>query len=258
MLAWSSVIATMGASTTQWVVWEGYLKRWLTDLGNMVATWSIKPMWVFFWGSFNTFSPCLAIPCKWLFTSCKRSKCSNSLRPKSLRSESRCLVSTQSLYVFSWQFAVRYNYLKKNSDAIQVKEILTEGSGESQRAVGVKLADGRVFRGKSVISNATRWDTFEKLMAQESLPPSEEAFRKRYKKSPSFLSIHMGVKASALPKGKLRKYSRLISCPWQACSIGYISTFVSKRYVYKYSQFEKLCTKFQNYLLRPFEFDLKV
>lgn len=67
----------------------------------------------------------------------------------------------------------------------------------------MRLADGRIFRGRSVVSNATRWDTFEKLMAQERLPASEAAFRERYKKSPSFLSIHMGVKASALPKGKL-------------------------------------------------------
>ena len=65
----------------------------------------------------------------------------------------------------------------------------------------MRLADGRVFRGKAVVSNATRWDTFEKLMQEEQLPPSEKAFRDRYKKSPSFLSIHMGVKASALPAG---------------------------------------------------------
>lgn len=83
-----------------------------------------------------------------------------------------------------------------------MREILTEGDGESQKAVGARLADGRVFRGRTVVSNATRWDTFEKLMGSgERLPPSEKAFRRRYKKSPSFLSIHMGVKASAIPKG---------------------------------------------------------
>jgi len=66
----------------------------------------------------------------------------------------------------------------------------------------VRLADGRVFRGRTVVSNATRWDTFEKLMGgEERLPPSEKAFRKRYKKSPSFLSIHMGVRADVLPAG---------------------------------------------------------
>ena len=69
--------------------------------------------------------------------------------------------------------------------------------------MGARLADGRVFRGKTVVSNATRWDTFEKLMGGEGrLPPSEQGFRERYKKSPSFLSIHMGVKASVLPEGK--------------------------------------------------------
>jgi prolycopene isomerase len=46
-----------------------------------------------------------------------------------------------------------------------------------------------------VVSNATRWDTFEGLMPQRELPKSEQLFRARYKKSPSFLSIHMGVRA---------------------------------------------------------------
>ena len=50
------------------------------------------------------------------------------------------------------------------------------------------------------MSNATRWDTFESMMGAEALPPSEVAFRKRYQKSPSFLSIHMGVKAELLPE----------------------------------------------------------
>ena len=53
-------------------------------------------------------------------------------------------------------------------------------------------------RGKAVISNATRWDTFEGLMAKQPLPPAEQKFRARYKKSPSFLSIHMGVRADLL------------------------------------------------------------
>ncbi|KXZ53863.1 hypothetical protein GPECTOR_6g781 [Gonium pectorale] len=81
-----------------------------------------------------------------------------------------------------------------------VKEIVTEGAadGQRRRAVGVRLADGRVFRGKTVISNATRWDTFENMIGEDKLPESEKLFRKRYKKSPSFLSIHMGVKAEVL------------------------------------------------------------
>ncbi len=53
---------------------------------------------------------------------------------------------------------------------------------------------------QTVVSNATRWDTFEYLMEQQALPKSEQLFRKRYKKSPSFISIHMGVKADVLSK----------------------------------------------------------
>jgi prolycopene isomerase len=50
-------------------------------------------------------------------------------------------------------------------------------------------------RAKTVVSNATRWDTFEGLMPRRELPKSEQLFRARYKKSPSFLSIHLGVRA---------------------------------------------------------------
>lgn len=47
------------------------------------------------------------------------------------------------------------------------------------RATGVRLADGRVFRAKKVISNATRWDTFEKMIGEDRLPTRERLFRKR-------------------------------------------------------------------------------
>lgn len=64
-----------------------------------------------------------------------------------------------------------------------VKEIITEGadgadsSSSDLRATGVRLADGRVFRGKVVISNATRWDTFEGLVGEQKMPESEKLFR---------------------------------------------------------------------------------
>jgi prolycopene isomerase len=81
-----------------------------------------------------------------------------------------------------------------------VKEIIIQGEGTNAatKAVGVRLADGRVLKGKTVISNATRWDTFEGLVGEERLPDSERLFRQRYKKSPSFLSIHMGINAQVL------------------------------------------------------------
>ncbi|XP_031274353.1 prolycopene isomerase, chloroplastic-like [Pistacia vera] len=70
---------------------------------------------------------------------------------------------------------------------------------EDGKAVGVRLSDGREFFAKTIISNATRWDTFGKLLKGEKLPKEEENFQKVYVKAPSFLSIHMGVKAEVLP-----------------------------------------------------------
>jgi phytoene dehydrogenase-like protein len=56
-----------------------------------------------------------------------------------------------------------------------VREIVMDP--QSGRATAVRLADGRVFRGKSVVSNATRWDTFEHMVSQSSMPADERAFR---------------------------------------------------------------------------------
>lgn len=142
----------------------------------------------------------------------------------------------------------------------QVTEILLEqdpeataadGTAPGYRACGVRLADGREFRAKAVVSNATRWDTFEKMLLREGsgggggvsvantpearemreaaaaleqeekrekqnggqggartapaaraegLPETEQAFRRRFRKAPSFVSIHAGVRADAVPK----------------------------------------------------------
>ncbi|KAG9445233.1 hypothetical protein H6P81_016573 [Aristolochia fimbriata] len=70
---------------------------------------------------------------------------------------------------------------------------------ENGKAVGVKLSNGREFFAKTIISNATRWDTFGKLLKASDLPKEEENFQRLYVKAPSFLSIHMGVKEDVLP-----------------------------------------------------------
>jgi prolycopene isomerase len=73
-----------------------------------------------------------------------------------------------------------------------VNAIITEGQGDSQRAVGVRLRDGREIRARAVISNATRWDTFGRLLPE--IPENEAKFRQRYEKAPSFISLHLGVR----------------------------------------------------------------
>lgn len=84
---------------------------------------------------------------------------------------------------------------------IQYKARVTRIVQENGRAVGVQLASGKIYRAKRVVSNATRWDTFEKLMPPEQMPTAERKWQQRYRKSPSFLSLHLGVKAAVLPSG---------------------------------------------------------
>ena len=81
--------------------------------------------------------------------------------------------------------------------------VTTPGAGEGggAKATGVKLSDGTVLRSKKVISNATRWDTFKRLVEEQSTPQSEAEFFGRYKKSPSFVSAHIVVDAAAIPEG---------------------------------------------------------
>lgn len=91
--------------------------------------------------------------------------------------------------------------LEQKGGRIQYKARVTKIVMEKGRAIGVKLANGKEYRAKRIISNATRWDTFEKLLPPEMMPRREKNWQQRYQKSPSFLSLHLGVKAEVLPKG---------------------------------------------------------
>ncbi|MEC4806016.1 MAG: carotene isomerase [Jaaginema sp. PMC 1079.18] len=89
--------------------------------------------------------------------------------------------------------------LEKAGSRIEYKARVTEIIIENNQAVGVKLANGQEYRAKRIVSNATRWDTFEKLLPKANMPQSEQKWQKRYQKSPSFLSLHLGVQADLLP-----------------------------------------------------------
>ncbi|XP_058003329.1 prolycopene isomerase, chloroplastic [Hevea brasiliensis] len=91
------------------------------------------------------------------------------------------------------------NGLVEQGSEILYKANVTNVILEHGKAVGVRLSDGREFFAKTIISNATRWDTFGKLLKGEKIPKEEENFQNVYVKAPSFLSIHMGVKADVLP-----------------------------------------------------------
>lgn len=91
--------------------------------------------------------------------------------------------------------------LEKKGGQILYKARVTKIVQKNGRAVGVEVASGETYYAKRIVSNATRWDTFEKLLPAEQLPRSEQRWQQRYRKSPSFLSLHLGVTADALPIG---------------------------------------------------------
>lgn len=91
--------------------------------------------------------------------------------------------------------------LEKAGGEIRYKARVAKITTENGKAVGVELTTGEKYQAKRVVSNATRWDTFDKLLPAEQMPASEKIWRKRYQKSPSFLSLHLGVEASVLPPG---------------------------------------------------------
>jgi len=72
-------------------------------------------------------------------------------------------------------------------------------------AIGVSLDNGEEFFGKTIVSNATRWDTFggqginDPLVELDKTPPAETKWKNRYIPSPSFLSLHLGVSKDSIP-----------------------------------------------------------
>jgi prolycopene isomerase len=89
--------------------------------------------------------------------------------------------------------------LEAHDGKIQYRSRVTRILTKHGRAVGVQLATGETYRAKRVVSNATRWDTFGNLLGDQTLPSPEKRWQNRYQRSPSFLSLHLGVDAAVIP-----------------------------------------------------------
>lgn len=89
--------------------------------------------------------------------------------------------------------------LEAAGSSIRYRSRVTKILIEKGQAIGVQLATGETFHARRIVSNATRWDTFGDLVG--AVPPPEQKWRQRYMKSPSFVSVHLGIAAEALPPG---------------------------------------------------------
>jgi prolycopene isomerase len=115
--------------------------------------------------------------------------------------------------------------LEKAGGQIQYKARVSKIILEQGRAVGVQLANNKVYFAKRIVSNATRWDTFTKLLPEENIPHNEKSWQQRYEKSPSFLSLHLGVKASVVPVGT--ECHHILLADWQQMTLPEGTIFVS-------------------------------
>jgi prolycopene isomerase len=115
--------------------------------------------------------------------------------------------------------------LEKAGGKIKYQARVTKIITERGKAVGVQLANGQVYRGKRIVSNATRWDTFEKLLPVESMPRNEKKWQQTYEKSPSFLSLHIGVEKSVLPQDT--ECHHILLEDWQQMTAAQGTIFVS-------------------------------
>lgn len=91
--------------------------------------------------------------------------------------------------------------LEKAGSEIRYKSKVKQILLEKGKAIGVELNSGEKYFAQRIVSNATRWDTFDKLLPTEAMPKKEKRWQQRYQKSPSFLSLHLGVRADFLPIG---------------------------------------------------------
>ncbi|MFM7365630.1 MAG: carotenoid isomerase [Cuspidothrix sp.] len=115
--------------------------------------------------------------------------------------------------------------LEKAGGKIQYQARVTKIITEQGKAIGVELANGQIYYGKKIVSNATRWDTFTKLLPSENIPANKKLWQQRYEASPSFLSLHIGVKASVLPLGT--QCHHILLTDWQEMTAAQGTIFVS-------------------------------
>ncbi|NET30066.1 NAD(P)/FAD-dependent oxidoreductase [Okeania sp. SIO1I7] len=69
---------------------------------------------------------------------------------------------------------------------------------ESGKVIGVRLRGDEVVRANIVISNATIWDTYTKLLQLEDLPPSYREAALATPAVESFMHLHLGIRADDL------------------------------------------------------------
>jgi carotene isomerase len=75
-----------------------------------------------------------------------------------------------------------------------VEQILVENN----RAIGVRLRSSEILRAPIVISNASIWDTYTKLLKPEDVPWRDRQYATATPAIDSFMHLHLGIRATGL------------------------------------------------------------
>ncbi len=86
--------------------------------------------------------------------------------------------------------------IEKSGGQIRYQSEVTSIIVENGEARGVRLADGTEHYAKAVITNATVWDTFNRLITDSRYKVDESTFLR----APSWFQLYLGVDASVIPK----------------------------------------------------------
>ena len=86
--------------------------------------------------------------------------------------------------------------IEKSGGRICYRSEVTSIIVENGEARGVRLADGTEYYAKAVITNATIWDTFNRLVTDSRYRVDEN----RFLRAPSWFQLYLGVDASVIPK----------------------------------------------------------
>jgi prolycopene isomerase len=85
--------------------------------------------------------------------------------------------------------------IEKFGGSVRFRSEVTKVIVENGEAVGVRLIDGAEVRARAVVTNATVWDTFDKLVDDPRLKVPDD----RFIKAPSWFQIWLGVDGAIIP-----------------------------------------------------------
>ncbi len=90
---------------------------------------------------------------------------------------------------------------ERNGGSVLYRHLVDEILIENKKAYGVRLANGTEILAENVISDASIWQNYNKLINRKHLTQERIEWANRFKPTISGMIMYIGVKAEAIPEG---------------------------------------------------------